>query len=296
MTARRPAAGVSLVELLVALAGLVAVVAMAVPAVQRARGSAARAACQNNLRQVGLAAQGYHALHGAFPPGVTAAGRPFQQLGWLARLLPHLDQVPLWEQTVAAYQAAPGNPFTRPHTGVQTVVKTFTCPTDGRLTAARTTRLQFYVAHTSYLGVSGVDHDQTGGIYGYSSHVKIADIIDGTSQTLAAGERPPSPDYWYGWWYASTVSGPQAGLTTLGVRERRTDDDPSLATCPPGPYAFRPGRLDEQCDLFHFWSLHPGGANFGFCDGSVRFLPYAADAVLPAMATRAGGEAVAPPD
>ncbi len=44
------------------------------------------------------------------------------------------------------------------------------------------------------------------------------------------------------------------------------------------------------------WSLHGGGANFAFCDGSVRFLPYSADAILPALATRAGGEVVAVPD
>jgi prepilin-type processing-associated H-X9-DG protein len=54
--------------------------------------------------------------------------------------------------------------------------------------------------------------------------------------------------------------------------------------------------LTDQCDLFHFWSLHPGGANFAFADGSVRFLTYAADDVLPALATRAGGEAVTVPD
>ena len=66
--------------------------------------------------------------------------------------------------------------------------------------------------------------------------------------------------------------------------------------CPPGPYHFVEGRFTEQCDLFHYWSPHPGGANFGFCDGSVRFLAYSADPILPALATRAGGEAVTVPD
>jgi prepilin-type processing-associated H-X9-DG protein len=42
--------------------------------------------------------------------------------------------------------------------------------------------------------------------------------------------------------------------------------------------------------VFHFWSLHPGGAHFAFADGSARFLSYSADSVLPALATRAGGD------
>jgi prepilin-type processing-associated H-X9-DG protein len=62
--------------------------------------------------------------------------------------------------------------------------------------------------------------------------------------------------------------------------------------CGPGEYPFRPaGGTDDPCGVFHFWSLHPGGANFAFCDGSVRLLPYAAAGLLPALATRAGGEA-----
>jgi prepilin-type processing-associated H-X9-DG protein len=49
---------------------------------------------------------------------------------------------------------------------------------------------------------------------------------------------------------------------------------------------------DIRCHQGHFWSLHPGGANFAFADGSVRFLSYSAEPILPALATRAGGEVV----
>ena len=63
--------------------------------------------------------------------------------------------------------------------------------------------------------------------------------------------------------------------------------------CPVGSnVGLQPGRLDNPCDQTHFWSLHPGGANFLFADGSVHFLYYSADRVLPALATRAGGEVV----
>jgi prepilin-type processing-associated H-X9-DG protein len=57
-----------------------------------------------------------------------------------------------------------------------------------------------------------------------------------------------------------------------------------------------PGRFSNQCDMFHFWSPHPGGANFLLADGSVHFLSYSADPLLPALASRAGGETVGLPD
>ena len=67
-------------------------------------------------------------------------------------------------------------------------------------------------------------------------------------------------------------------------------------TCPRGPYHFTAGDPNDTCDAFHFWSFHSGGAHFLFCDGSVRFLAYSADPIMPALATRAGGEAVTVPD
>ena len=66
--------------------------------------------------------------------------------------------------------------------------------------------------------------------------------------------------------------------------------------CSKGPFHFVAGRADDLCSAFHFWSPHPGGANFAFCDGSVRFLSYSADPVMPALATRAGGETVNVPE
>jgi prepilin-type processing-associated H-X9-DG protein len=112
-----------------------------------------------------------------------------------------------------------------------------------------------------------------------------------------AGERPPSADFWYGWWYAGFgQAGTGSGDMLLGVRERNRGGYIYTYFCAPGPYSFSPGRFDNQCDLFHFWSPHPGGAHFLFGDGSARFLGYAADPILPALATRAGGEVAALPD
>jgi prepilin-type processing-associated H-X9-DG protein len=51
----------------------------------------------------------------------------------------------------------------------------------------------------------------------------------------------------------------------------------------------------QECATLHYWSPHPGGANFAFADGSVRFITYGAAEILPKLATRAGGEAVSLP-
>jgi hypothetical protein len=118
------------------------------------------------------------------------------------------------------------------------------------------------------------------------------DVVDGSSNTLLLGERPPSPDFRYGWWYAGVgqrLTG--SADIILGVREQNIMLI-SNGSCPPGAYTFAQGTIDEPCDMFHYWSLHPGGANFLVCDASVRFLPYTADPLMPALATRAGGEAV----
>jgi len=98
---------------------------------------------------------------------------------------------------------------------------------------------------------------------------------------------PASADFQFGWWYVG--AGQQftgSADMFLGVTERNVLP-PSIVQCPPGPYQYGPGRLDNQCDMFHFWSLHSGGANFVFADAHVQFIAYSAAKVMPALATRA---------
>src|SRR5262249_44703850 len=135
--------------------------------------------------------------------------------------------------------------------------------------------------------------------------VRIGDITDGTSNTLMVGERPPSADLVFGWGLAGYGNEGDADCDViLGISERNENNpnntmDPLGNPCSPGspdpndPLAYRlsPGTIHNQCDQFHFWSLHSGGANFCFGDGSVHFLDYTVAPIIQrAMATRSGGE------
>ncbi len=287
----------TLIELLVAIAIISVLIGLLLPAVQKVRQAAARMSCQNNLKQIGLALHHFHDIDAAFPTGVTSArpGEPYPRMAWPARLLPFLEQEPLWRATDGAYQYQPVPFVNPPHVGFGTPVRVFSCPMDGRTSDPQPTHQNLRAALTSYVGVLGTTYDRTDGVLHVDSRVRIADILDGTSNTIMVGERPPSADCWYGWWYAGFgQAGTGSGDMLLGARERNFGG-PYVSGCPPGPYRFQAGRLSEQCDLFHFWSLHPGGAHFLFADGSVRFLAYDADAILPALATRAGGETVSLP-
>lgn len=295
-TTRRTA--FTLIELLVVIAIIATLLGLLLPAVQKTRLSAARLSCANNLKQIGLALHSYHDTSGSLPPGITPplAGEPFPHMGWLTRVLPFVEQQPLWNLTLTAYEAAPSNPYTLPHYGIMTPLKLFSCPGDGRADGIYSTHNGLRVALTDYLGVSGLNYLTLDGVLYWGSRVRLTDISDGTSNTLMVGERPPSPDFWYGWWYAAegqVNSG--SGDTVLGVRELNAASDSYTANCPSGPYDFSPGSLNNMCDTFHFWSLHTGGANFLFADGSVEFLAYSTDSVLPALSTRAGGEVAARP-
>jgi hypothetical protein len=136
------------------------------------------------------------------------------------------------------------------------------------------------------------------GILFVNSAVTIAEILDGTSNTVMIGERPPDHTAEYGWnWVAWGYDGFGfgAGDCLLGVRER-------IPTMQTTPALYRAGHPNNPTDWNHYWSLHPGGAMWGMGDGSVRFISYNAGAavvtqvnginvtLLEVLASRAGGE------
>jgi prepilin-type processing-associated H-X9-DG protein/prepilin-type N-terminal cleavage/methylation domain-containing protein len=286
----------TLIELLVVIAIISVLIGLLLSAVQNVRAAAARAACQNNARQLALALHQYHEVHHTLPPGhrsfFHADLMPFS--GWTLSALPYFEQQALHDQARAAYRTA-FIPFTSPHrAGRSTVVRVFACPADSRAVIPQVSeRDRSLVAFTCYLGVSGRDFSTKDGVLYQDSRVALLSITDGTSNTLLLGERPPPPDFQFGWWYAGIgqrLTG--SAEMILGVREQNLLPITSGSACGPGAYPFRPSRFDDPCGMFHFWSPHPGGANFAFVDGSVRFVRYEMNPLLPALATRAGGESV----
>ena len=100
---RKIARGFTLIELLVVIAIIAVLIALLLPAVQQAREAARRAQCKNHLKQIGLALHNYHDIANGLPPGWIGVNSTFQPdvfggngWGWAARILPQMDQGPLF--------------------------------------------------------------------------------------------------------------------------------------------------------------------------------------------------------
>ena len=202
---------------------------------------------------------------------------PMRLASWLTHLLPFVEQRSLWEAAVVAYKQTPLVSKNPPHTLLSTVMPLFACSADTRVLQVQfAPHDKIYVALTSYVGVSGRDYSTLDGVLFRDSRIRFADITDGTSNTLLAGERPPSADFQFGWWYAGAGQKFTGSADMiLGVEEQNLLPV-TAGSWSPGTYKFAPGSFNNQCDMFHFWSPHAGGAHFLFADGSVRFLGYAA--------------------
>ncbi len=97
----------SLIELLVVIGVIGMLIGIILPAVQAAREAAARASCTNNLKQIALALHNFHDAHGQFPPlreHSPPGSDPNAYLGWMALILPEMDQTGLYNASVQACQ------------------------------------------------------------------------------------------------------------------------------------------------------------------------------------------------
>jgi prepilin-type N-terminal cleavage/methylation domain-containing protein/prepilin-type processing-associated H-X9-DG protein len=302
----------TLIELLVVIAIIGILIALLLPAVQKVRDAANRTKCSNNMKQMGLLLHNYHDVNGRFPPGVqTAAADSYHQWwSWMASSMQYYEQDNLYKVADDFAHNVNPDPWRGPNPALATTVKLWVCPADPRTDIATTVN-DIYggpikVAFTEYLGVSGIafnpqDSSPPAGVFYQGSKTRIAEVTDGLTNTLFVGERPPSQDLDFGWWFAGagvdlnhTQNG--TGDVVLGAREVRywqycSNHNTDPGSCQiPNKVGLQPGNLNDTCDQAHFWSLHANGSNFLLGDGSVRFVTYSFDSILPQLCTRAGGE------
>ncbi len=264
----------TLVELLVVMAIIGVLVSLLLPAVQAAREAARRAACQNHLRQIGIALHAYHAAHGHFPVGcidkrVPRTNPNGRQLAWSATLLYELDEPALWGQVDfnSAYDSAANS------SAAATIIPTYLCPSTVRTAHGREGAIvsdpmsgssvsTYRGAATDYGGIYGAAQiaPSANGVFLYDRAVKIAEITDGTSHTLALAE-----DTGRGW----LMDGEWIN----------------------GENIYDVSNLINTQQHNEIWSDHPGGAMALWCDGSAALLAETMELpVLRAICTRASND------
>lgn len=288
----------TLLELLVVIAIFALLVGLLLAAVQKVREAAARTICQNNLKQLGLALHNYHEASNSFPQAYNEYwnfSEPMEQptepdprprKSWATLILPYIDQDNL------QYLGIP--------TAQRRIIVLFVCASDPRRNQPSDGGNFKYIGPqfglTSYLAVEGSVYERgpsntnlnlefggpKNGIIYRSGSTRITDVKDGTSHTLLVGERPPSTKEDWGWWAWTAYD------SALAVTETRSLLTPGC----PQPHKYSAGDRNNPCDAHHFWSLHPGGGQWLFADGSVHFLRYSAEPIMIALSTRAGGESV----
>jgi prepilin-type processing-associated H-X9-DG protein len=245
------------------------------PAVQAAREAARKTQCQNNLKQIGLALLNYESLVGVFPPGFiykdATDNRTVSPTGgarawaWCAFLFPYLDQVPLYDVLgVDRRNFATMLGDSTATTAAKRKIEILRCPTDnGTVTGFLS------LARSNYAGVLGTQKVcVTGnGMFYRNSKIRVADIKDGTSHTMAVGER------------ASQIGqNTTNGVCPFGVYE----NDMWTSTTSYRGLLYIVGTAGEipmnsgfgyYYDYIQgFSSNHPNGSNFVFADGSVQFV------------------------
>jgi prepilin-type N-terminal cleavage/methylation domain-containing protein/prepilin-type processing-associated H-X9-DG protein len=273
-----PRRAFTLVELLVVIAIIGILIALLLPAVQAAREAARRTQCTNNLKQMGLGLHNYHDTFKSFPPGWIRFWDPVagswatngSRFGWASFLLPYVEQKPLHDQLdMQQYSLEQVVSTPAGLALLQTSIDSYLCPSGKSDVMNKNTSRDYngsFVASSNYAGVKGVSargsNDGLGVLWASSGRpgrgaVSFSKITDGTSNTFAIGERDDRCEsaIWCG---PLDGNSSNAGAMVTGLCAVRLNRAGG-------------GAGDDRCRK-GFSSQHPDGANFGLCDGSVRFI------------------------
>jgi prepilin-type N-terminal cleavage/methylation domain-containing protein len=313
---RRMRTGFTLVELLVVIAIIGILVGLLLPAVQAAREAARRMQCSNNLKQQGLALLNYESTYKIFPPALVGSGRydnaayhashggVKNTTGWTL-LLPYIEGSTIHAKYNFAVCSSMSSPYGHAVSGLDTAndglyntrLSYLECPSHpeaGQVSNSVPGTTGFYsrrnAIRTSYFFSSGVytdydnrfealSNDPRQGMFGNDGAARIASITDGTSNSIATGEgaggRYKTSTEYGPWGLTGTHTcchGRVVATNTAGVLSANATDTQSWAI-----NARWPTDAAGRSYAWNFNSLHTGGAQFAFGDGSIHFLSQSMD-------------------
>lgn len=300
---RRATRAFTLIELLVVIAIIGVLVALLLPAVQQAREAARRSQCRNNLKQIGLALHNYHDAFQTFPQAAfwkdyrTGVTNPTRCFTWITMLLPYIDQAPLYNTMNFSLPLWGQLDSSGAQLGSKKV-PVLLCPSDPGFQGGTNPH---QLAWTNYAGTEGYDwwfrgNHPISGMFNLNVCVKIADIVDGTSNTISVGEcstqgfQPNNnvPGHLHMGGGIPRTDGQNNAVFRSALVATDTNNDVAGAYgllhpdgsaggfwWRAGPYAMQPTYL--HCfGMNNNWpgasSRHVGGGHFLMADGAVKFL------------------------
>ncbi len=298
--------GFTLIELLVVIAIIAILIGLLLPAVQKVREAAARMKCSNNLKQMGIAFHSHHDATGGLPPGAIRSWG----WSWHAFLLPYIEQGNVFNiinptpmNTDSGFLTGTDGNSRRIQRAIASKITVFQCPSQPGPESASYSRGIRYYSHynacagwTRYAGNDDYNglHDTNGAVYIPSAtslrrvpnHVKLVGIIDGTSNTILAGEVKncvslgggcPS-QFWHRFYIFDDNWDSGNGV------------DYSRCMSTTGTVGGSTYAINSNHELA-FGSFHLTGANMLMADGSVRFVNQSiSNAPWRAAGSRNGGE------